>query len=161
MFAASKKRVTVVVAILGAIALSTAAYAYWTAGGSGTGEANTSTTVALEVNQDSLVAMYPGSGSETITGTFNNDNPGPIYVDKLTVSIDSVTKDSAAVGACGVSDYTLAGNTTFDVKAEVPPGDFKGSWGGPSGATIAFNNKPTVNQDGCKNATVNLSYVIG
>jgi len=41
------------------------------------------------------------------------------------------------------------------VGAQVPAGSAQGAW---TGATIAFNNKTSVNQDACKNATVNFSY---
>jgi hypothetical protein len=43
------------------------------------------------------------------------------------------------------------------VGAEVPAGNGKGSW---TGATVAFNDKPTTNQDACKGATVNFAYTV-
>jgi hypothetical protein len=134
-----------------------AAFAYWTAGGEGTGTAASGDTIALEVVQSSTITnLRPGGSAQTLSGKFNNTNTGPIYVGTVTASIASVTQDPAAVGSCGVSDYTLA-NESMTVGTEVPVGNLVGSW---SGATIQFNNKPAVNQDGCKNATVNLAYTI-
>ena len=135
------------------------AFAYWTAGGAGTGSAATGTqSGALTVNQTSTIsAMGPGVAAQTLSGNFDNPNAGPVYVGTVTVSIASVTKaNSAPAGTCDASDYTLTG-AAMSVDTEVPAGTAKGSWGG---ATIAFNNKSNVNQDACKGATVNLAYTV-
>ena len=135
-----------------------AAFAYWTAGGSGTGTGSTAgAQSALTANQTTtLTAMYPGDSAQTISGNFNNPNSGPIYVSTVTVSIASVTQAAGApAGTCDDTDYTL-GSTTMAVGAEVPAGNAKGAF---TGATIKFNNKAT-NQDACKGATVNLAYAI-
>lgn len=137
-----------------ALLLSAGAYAFWTAGGSGTGTAPTSAgTEALVVNQVTVLNdMYPGDSAQTISGTFDNGNDGPIRVATVTASIASVTGGD---GACDATDYTLA-NAVMTVAANVPVGDGVSAW---TGATIMFNNKAT-NQDGCKGATVNLAYAI-
>ncbi len=145
-------------AALVALLLAAGAYAYWTAGGSGTGSASTAAAqTPLTVNQSTaLTAMYPGDSPQTISGTFTNTNSGPIRVNTVTVSIASVTKAGSAVaGTCDASDYTLA-NAVMTVNAEIPVGSDQGAW---TGATLKFNNKAT-NQDQCKGATVNLAYVI-
>jgi hypothetical protein len=147
--------------VLGAVAaillIAAGAYAYWTSTGSGTGSASAGTTSAVTVNQTTtLSAMYPGDSAQTISGNFDNPNPGPVYVGTVTASISSVTKASGAPsGTCDASDFTLA-SAAMTVNAEVPAGTAKGSW---TGATIKFNNKAT-NQDACKGATVNLSYAV-
>ena len=134
--------------------LAAGAYAFWTAGGSGGATAATATaTIALVATQTSvLTPMFPGDSAQTISGKFTNSNSGPIQVATVTASIASVT---GGAGTCDPSDYTLA-NATMTVGVEVPVGTAVGGW---SGATIKFNNK-TSNQDGCKGATVNLSYAI-
>lgn len=133
-----------------------AAYAYRTAGGSGTGTAPG--TDDLTVVQTSTVAgMAPGDSPQTLSGNFDNGNDGPADVATVTASIASVDKAvGAPAGTCVATDYTLA-NAVMTVNAEVPPGDGQGSW---SGATIQFNNKPAVNQDACKGATVTLAYIV-
>ena len=75
-------------------------------------------------------------------------------VTKVTASIASVTQAVGAVGTCDATDYTL-GTPAMTVNAEVPNGNGVGAF---SGATIQFKDKPLVNQDGCKGATVNLQY---
>lgn len=131
------------------------AFAYWTAGGEGTGSASTGDVAALTVNQTSTVSgLAPGLAAQDLSGDFDNPNDGPVYVTSVTVGIDSVTKAvGAPAGTCDASDYTLTG-ATMTVDDEVSAGDGQGAW---TGATIEFNNKAT-NQDACKGATVNLAY---
>jgi len=147
------KKKSSVVALFLVLAVAGAAFAWWSAGGSGTGTADTGDTVALTANQTgALTPMFPGDQPQTLSGNFDNPNDGPIYVTSVTAAIDSVTDGD---GACSAADYTLA-DAVMTVNAEVPAGDGVGSW---SGATIQFNNTGA-NQDGCKNATVNLTYTI-
>ncbi len=151
------KRSTVVITLIIAIGAAAGAYAFWTAGGSGTGSATTGTNAAITAKQTSVITnMYPGDTAQTISGNFDNTNPGLTRVNTVTVSIVSVTKATgAAAGTCDASDYTLAG-ATMTVNAEIQNGT---GVGGFTGASIKFNNK-TVEQNACKNATVNLSYAI-
>ena len=153
----NKKLVTVAGAVL-VLGGTGVAFAYWSAGGSGAGTGATGTTVAITANQTSTVtAMGPGDSAQTLSGNFDNPNSGPVYVTSVTASIASVTKAAGApAGACGAGDYTLA-NPVMTVGTEVAAGTAKGAW---TGATIKFNNSTTVNQDGCKGATVNLAYTI-
>ena len=148
-----RKKTTVVLAMFLMLAVGATVYAFWTAGGSGSGETDTGTTVELVANQTSVMTdMYPGDSPQTLSGTFDNPNEGPIYVASVTAAITGV---SGGDGACSAADYTLA-DATMLVGAEVPAGIGVGSW---SGATIQFNNT-TSNQDGCKNATVTIGYTI-
>jgi len=153
-----KKKIAILVTAL-VVLIGGAAFAYWTAGGSGTGTADTGSNVPITVVQTSTIsAMGPGDTAQTLSGNFTNTNSGPVYVGTVTASISSVTKAvNAPTGTCAASDYTLA-NPIMTVNAEVPAGTSQGSW---SGATIKFNNKAAVNQDACKGATVNLAYAIG
>jgi hypothetical protein len=133
-----------------------AAYAYWTIGGSGSGSVTTGDVSAVTINQTTTISnLAPGVAAQALSGTFDNPNDGPVYITSVTASIASVTKATGApAGTCDATDYTLA-NASMPVGAEVASGTGKGAW---TGATIAFNNKTTTNQDACKGATVNLSY---
>ena len=140
------------------LVIAGSAFAFWTAGGSGTGSAGVAAgTSALTANQTTvLTAMYPGDSAQTISGNFDNPNSGPIYVSTVTASISSVTKATGApAGTCDATDFTLA-SAAMTVNAEIAAGTAKGAF---TGAQIRFNNK-TVNQDACKGATVNLAYAI-
>lgn len=147
-----RSRKTTVIATFLVLAVAGAAYAYWTAGGAGTGTAETGTTLALTANQTTVLdPMYPGDSPQTISGTFTNPNEGPTYVTSVTAAITDV---SGGDGACSAADYLL-GDPVMLVGAEVPVGT-GGAW---TGASIQFNNTGA-NQDGCKNATVTLTYTI-
>lgn len=134
-----------------------ATYAYWTAGGSGSGSASTGTSTGVTAVQTSVVSgLAPGGTAQTLTGNFTNTNTGPVWVTSVVASIASVTKAGGApTGTCDSTDYTLS-NATMTVNAQVPAGTAQGAW---TGATLAFNNKATV-QDACKNATVTISYAV-
>ncbi|MDJ0376196.1 hypothetical protein [Cryobacterium sp. PH31-L1] len=155
----SKKAFAVAVTTAVLVGGSGVAFAFWTAGGSGTGTATAGTVTAITAQQTTTVAgLMPGVAAQTLSGTFTNSNTSPVYVSTVTASIASVVKDAGAVtGTCGASDFTLA-SPVMTVNAEVPIGGAgKGAW---TGATLAFNDLSTVNQDACKNATVNLLYTI-
>ncbi|HEX4444709.1 MAG TPA: hypothetical protein VHZ81_14155 [Galbitalea sp.] len=154
----SKKRIAAV-AIITLILVGgggAATYAYWSAGGSGTGSATTGTSAGISAIQTTTVSnLAPGSAAQPLSGNFTNTNSGPVYVTSVVASITSVTKAGSPVTGCDATDYTLT-SPTMSVAAEIPAGSAQGNW---SGATLAFNNKIT-NQDACKGATVNLSYAI-
>jgi hypothetical protein len=127
------------------------AFAYWTNSGSGTGSAATGDNDPITIVQTSTVsAMGPGVAPQALSGTFNNPNPGPVYVASVSVSIDSI---SGGGPTCDADDYTITGSP-MTINAQVSADDTT-PW---SGASIAFNNKANENQDDCKNATVNLAY---
>jgi hypothetical protein len=155
----SKRKVAATIAIT-AILIGgggAAAFAYWSAGGSGTGSASTGTNAAITAVQTSTVSnLAPGGAAQALTGKFNNSNTSPTYVTSVTASIVSITKANGVTAACDATDYTLTG-ATMSVNAEIPAGSAVGAW---TGATIVFNDKSATNQDGCKGATVNLSYAI-
>lgn len=150
----SKRTIAAVAAVT--VAGSGLAFAYWTAGGTGTGTAATGTNAAITVVQTSTVnAMVPGAAVQTLSGNFDNGNTSPVYVSTVTASIAGVTLADGVTGVCNATDYTLA-DAAMTVGTEVPAGNAQGTW---SGAKISFNNKAT-NQDACKGATVNLAYTI-
>ena len=146
----SKKQKTAVVGTtVAALMVGGVAFAYWTNTGSGAGSASTGTNSSILVNQTtSVAAMAPGVAPQALSGNFTNANSGPVYVHEVTAIVTGTDKSG-----CTASDYTIAG--TALVNAEVPAGTAVGSW---TGLTIQFNNKPDVNQDACKNATVALAY---
>ena len=153
-----RRIVPVAFALVALLAFSGVALAYWTATGGGIGTAQAAAaTSPLVVKQVTAVNnLYPGGPAQTISGKFDNLNSGPVYVTTVTASISSVTKAAGAPsGNCVAADFTLS-PTTATVNAEVPAGTDQGGWTGPA---IKLNDTGA-NQDGCKGATVNLSYSI-
>ena len=139
-----------VIATLVLLSIGGVAYGYWTQTGSGSGSAETGTGEAITINQTSDISgLAPGVAPKTLSGNFDNPNDGPQYVGSVTATVTGTDKGDD----CDASNYAIAG--TAPVNAEIPSGDGVGSW---SGLTIAFVNKPSVNQNACKGATVNISY---
>jgi hypothetical protein len=154
------------VVVLGATAVvliaAVAAYAYWTTTGTGDGTAATGTTEGITVNQTTtLSSLYPG-GTVALAGTFGNGNDGSVYVAAVDAEIESVTGPNivAVTAPCTADDYQLNGFPVA-VAVEVASGDPVGAWGiglGLSGETSITMLDSSTNQDGCKDATVNLTY---
>ncbi|MEU4195000.1 hypothetical protein AB0E69_24080 [Kribbella sp. NPDC026611] len=148
-----KKKILVATAAVIVIGAGTA-FAYWSTQGSGSGSGTTSAgDSSLVITQTSTIAnMFPGDAAQPITGTVKNTAANSAYVNTVTVSIASVTKAAGATGDCDATDYTLAAPVMTIAK------DVATNATEPfSGASLKFNNKAS-NQDGCKGATVNLSY---
>jgi hypothetical protein len=133
-----------------------AAYAYWTNSGSGSGSAETGTNAAITINQTSTVTgLHPGGPAQPLSGNFSNSNSSAVFVTSVSGAIGSVTGPNITPGTpCDASDYELAG-FPIAIGREIPSGSGVDSW---SGGSIRMINKPAVNQDGCKNATVNITY---
>lgn len=147
---------------LGLLAATThadVAMAYWRTGGTGVGAAQVAGPRSpLRVNQTtSLAPVGPGTPAQTLDGDFDNGNSGPVHVRAVTASIAAVVKaPGAEAGTCDAGDFVLS-HRTATVGADVPSGRGAGRWTGP---TIAFDDKPGVNQNPCMGATVRLRYTI-
>ena len=93
------------------IGSGTAAFAYWSSTGMGSGTASTSTGAPnLTVTQASAPSgMAPGIDATAITATVTNNADSKAMVSQVVVSIASVTKAlDAPAGTCDASDYTLS-----------------------------------------------------
>ena len=153
----SKKLTAVAVGTVAAVGAATAAFAFWTTNGQGTGSVSTGDITSLVVNQTTPISgLYPDGPAQTLAGNFNNPNPGKAYISSVTATLVSVTQGAGAVEgkpACTPGDFELAGSAP--VNQEINPGNGQGSW---SGLTVRLVNKPDANQDNCKNATLNIAY---
>lgn len=138
-------------------AIAGVAYAYWTTSGSGSGSAGTADASSITVNQTSTVAgLFPGGPAQTLSGNFDNPNPGSVFVGAISATISGVTGPNITAGTpCAAADYQLNG-FPVTVDAEVPTGSDVGSW---TGGSIQLLNTAS-NQNGCKGATVAISYTV-
>jgi hypothetical protein len=158
----TKTKIASVLAVIAVVALGgTAAMAYWTTTGSGTGSAAAGTTQTLTVRQTSSVAgLYPGGPSVDLSGNFYNPNVGPAHVTTVTAGAITVTKAvGAPAGSCDGTDFQITGTGTVvdsSVPASATATDYQGSW---SGLSISMVNAST-NQDGCKGATLSIAYTV-
>jgi len=147
-----KRRRFLILALLvvGVIA-ATSAYAFWTSGGSGSGNAATGTTANVTVNQTgaAITGLYPGGAAKPLAGNFDNPNTGPVTISSVT---GNVTGTSSA--SCGAANFAITGSSVIGGGGVVPAGTGVGSWNGLSIQMLETG----VDQDACKNVTVNIAY---
>ena len=122
--------------------------------GTGSGEAATGSIPALIVVQTgALVPLIPGDSAQTLRGTFTNTGRAPVHVTSVTASLTGVTGNR---GPCTTADYLLL-DPVMPVDRVVEVGEGVDGW---SGATIQMVHDPETIQDGCKLATLDITYVI-
>jgi hypothetical protein len=108
---------------------------------------------SLTITQTSvLTGLAPSVAPATITGVATNNSTDSTHVTAITVSIETVTTRSGAVGECTAADFLL-------IAPRMPVGQTLQVGGSATfgGASIGFNDT-SVNQDACKSATVTLRY---
>jgi len=148
-----RKKVLLVGAIAALVAIG-AAYAYWTQGGSGSGSATAGTTSAITVNQTNTVSgLYPDGPAATLSGDFDNPNPGDVQISSITAVVSSVSNGTSdgAKPACTAADFSIGGSVGTTT---VPSGTGVGSW---TGLTVQLDDNG-LNQDNCKSATANITF---
>ena len=151
------KRAFILLAVASvAVVAALGAYAYWTTSGSGTGSATTGTNSAVTITQTSTVSgLRPGSPAQPLDFDINNTASVNQYVTSVVVAMTGVAGPNIdASHPCTTGDFTLVQPNA--INADLTPGNHSYA---PSGASLALNNSAS-NQDGCKGATVALSYTI-
>jgi hypothetical protein len=117
-----KKRSVVVGGVIaGVLAISGAAFAYWTSTGGGTGGATTGSGVtAITVTQSgtALTGLAPGSAPQYVGFTVANPSSEAAYVTKVVATLTNVTWTSAA----GTTTATPQTATDHAAGAVVPSG---------------------------------------
>jgi len=151
------KRTWVLLAVAGvAVITAVAGYAYWTTSGTGAGSATTGTNSAVTITQTSTVSnLRPGSPAQALDFDINNTASVNQYVDGVVVAMTGVTGPNITLAhPCTTGDFTLVQPNA--INSDLTPGNHSYA---PSGASLALNDTAS-NQDGCKGATVALSYTI-
>ena len=80
-----------------------------------------------------------------------NPNTSAIRVPGLTATVASVVP-----ATCGIGNFVVGGTAVFTADVAAGPGTGQGTW---SGLDISLRESG-INQDVCKNATVNLTYAL-
>jgi len=131
------------------------AFAYWTIGGSGSGNGTTTAPSSVTVVQTSTVAgLYPGD-TVALSGDFNNPNAGKVYITSVTAVVATFTSSAvnSSLPPCTQADFSITGTST--VPGEIIAGTAVGTW---SGLSITLTDAGT-NQDNCENlTTVPITY---
>jgi hypothetical protein len=147
----SRKRALKVVAMAGGLVLvGGVAFAYWTQGGSGGGSVTTDSTSTLNISQDNATDDVAPGVDVALSGTVSNGNDAAVRVGSVSASVTGVTPLGS--NTCATTNYSITG--TAPVNAEIA-GHGSTPW---SGLSLHFNNDPNNSQDGCKGATVQITY---
>jgi hypothetical protein len=153
----SKKRF--VLGVVAALAITTAAFAYWTTSGEDTGSATAGTDVGVTLSGDAADDIYPG-GNFPVTVNIANDSPDQ----SQRVKYLHVDVDPAATG-CDASWFTFkltedtagtaANPYSYLLDDEIAAGDATNPYPG----TLSMSN-PNVDQDLCKLSEIDLNYSV-
>ena len=150
-----KSRALAAVALAAALVLAggTAAFAYWSAQGSGTSAATTGTSTSFTITSVTPAgALMPGGASETVAFTVHNPGTATQQLSGLAVTVAS---------AGGVAWNTTPGCSADDFALGTPvftAGEIAGS-GQLSGTVSISMLDRGVSQDACQGVTVPLYFV--
>jgi hypothetical protein len=150
----SKKKKIAVLAAAFVLITGGAAFAYWTAGGTGTGTAGTGTSANVTVVQTAATAGLAPGGSTALSGTITNATNTSYDVTAVTAVVDvfSLAAD-AAKPPCTAADFTITGTSTN------PPVVAANSTGGGAWSGLSLNMvNGAGNQDNCKSISVPITY---
>jgi hypothetical protein len=147
----------VLVPTVGGVFIAGTAFAYWSTSGSGTGTSLTGTGSTVTVTQTGTTpsGLSPGGTAQPIAFKITNPKSTPQYIASVTIGIGTIVLTSdgtTAATGCSASDFAIVQPTA--INTNLPSGDTPFN---SSGATIKML-ETGVNQDGCKNVTVNLTY---
>ena len=145
------------------IGVSGAAFAFWSSTGSGSGTASTtagSSDLTYQQNE-TLTAMYPGDAAQPFTVTVTNNS---LTQNENVANVEMYITTNKA--GCTGDDFLLNGSAAHSTAATADALSWtstelaaNGGNATTSGDTIQFNDKPSVDQNACKSATVTLNYV--
>ncbi|WP_104175792.1 hypothetical protein [Arthrobacter sp. Y81] len=150
--AGRKKRIIITTAALVAVG-GGAAFAYWTATGTGNTTATAGTSANFTIS--SSVAgdpLSPDGPTQIVTFTVTNPGTGVQKLTNITAAVAGTTGAAwTSVPGCSADDFEV-GVPDFDVTEIAAGGTVTGT------VTLQMVDIPGTNQDGCKNATVPLHF---
>jgi hypothetical protein len=151
----SRKRIAAL-GVVAAISVAAVAFAFWSSTGSGLGSASTGDVTNLTVSIDSSPSdLYPGGDAQDVDWSVTNNDPGQESFSSADLTIESVTP-----AACDASNFTVTDPSVTSVTLDGAGGaNDSASYTGTDAGTIKLD-ETGVNQDDCKNATVDLKMTV-
>ena len=171
----SKKRIAMAAGVLVVALGASAAFAYWTASGTGSGNASTGTDAGVTIDHvvfsggpDTITpgTLYPGATVNVAFNVNNSSSNTAVNVWKVVADTSTytngiqITGPANAVANCDPSWFSYSGTTLA-----AAPGKHiaaNGTYSAPAGAgtgnggTLTMTDDSTHNQDACKNASFTL-----
>lgn len=145
-----KRKLSIALGAVASLMLVVGAFAYWTSSGTATGNGTAatadgaSTTVTVS-NVSGGSGLTPGGATNDVTVSLSTDGTH-VNLSSATVSIESIT---GADGSCTAADYEVTSASPFSQAVTGTPVD------DVVVGTVRMIDSGS-NQDGCKNAVVNL-----
>jgi hypothetical protein len=168
-FIKSKKALALLAGMIVAIVASVGAFAYFTAGGSGTGSASVGSSTGFTVNGDVSDALYPAGPGVTVPVTVTNNGSGAqkagsVSLDSISIDTSSATYTGATGAqkalwdACDTSVGAAADGKAFTM-ADVTIGEdlAAGDTSTVHNGTL-YMNDTGVSQDNCQGAPLTLNF---
>jgi hypothetical protein len=140
-----RSRFAGIAAVILAVSVGGVAYAYFTSTGSGTGNGTVNSSSPWVLTSSAITGLGPGLAAQNIVGSATNTLGQKQYIGTVTPSVSSTSN----VG-CTSADFTLTNGT---INSDTVSGATGLNFG-----TIAFNDRPGVNQNACEGVTVNLAF---
>ena len=137
------KRRGILLGLLGLV-FATAAFAYWTTTGDGSGNATASSGQGVTLHATVPAGIAPGV-DKAVTFTADNPTAGPVQVG--TVHLEGV--NTTAPG-CATADFSMA---NVAENQEIAPGNAKPL---TNPGTLKYADDPTRDQSACKDAILTL-----
>ena len=153
----NKKRFGVVASMLAVLLLGGGvAFAYWTTSGSGTGTATVGTDTHVKVTQTSTISgLVPGGPAADVDFQVENLlGTGPETISGVSIAL-TVT---SSPGACTAADFDVV-QPNIGGPVAIGAGATQAFDAVDTGASVSMKDR-AVNQDGCKNATQQLTYTV-
>jgi len=163
----TKKRIAMAAGLLVVAIGASAAFAYWTASGTGSGNATAGTDSGVKIQNVAFDGtLYPGTTVNVSFDILNNSSSTPVKVGKVVAdqgTFDAVHSTYAwpagieidsthATAGCLVGDFVYTAPAAYNHEIAAS-GDYVVS--APDGGTLKMNDTSS-NQDACKTATVTL-----
>lgn len=153
----AKRPVVFTAALVGALAISGTALAYWTSTGTGTATGTSSTgTASVTLTGTVAAGLAPGL-SRTVT--FTAANPGTAGTKIGTVHLESITSSDGAGVGCNapglIDDFTMADFAANQVITAGATAEAVTATG-----TLVYAYDAAVNQDACKGDTMTLTVSV-
>jgi hypothetical protein len=151
----TKKRVIATAIAIGALALAGGAFAYFTASGSGTGQATVGSSTPWTVTFGTTTGtMYPGAGTATLPYTVTNASTGHQKLATTTASVNAdtngyVTSHGTSVTGCQAAWFTAA--NTAPTAADLASG------AQATGSVAVTMTDAAVSQNACQGVTPDVT----
>lgn len=150
--AGRKKRIIITTAALVAIG-GGAAFAYWTATGTGTGQASAGQTVAFKVASTPATgdALTPGGPTQSASFSVKNENTGTQILANVTAKVANADGSAwVAIPGCSAADFAVG-------TPEITKGQIAAGTTVSGTVSIQMVNRDA-NQNACQNVTVPLFF---